>query len=245
MLWRVLSFAGALCLMYYCLMAAVLKKWDSTFSRFWIFAGVFFLGLGRLHIKAVIPFLAVFGLFFLAVQLRIFFGMIPCKEEGIPYLIVLGAQVRGTNPSGSLLRRVRRAGQYLLDNPGTKVIVSGGQGKGEAVTEAFAMEQLLAGQGISRERIFREDSSTTTEENLKFSAQYIGNLDGPVGIVTNNFHMYRACCYAKKLGYGKPEALPAGCHPLLFVNYMVREFFALCKFWAANAVKGCAKHQAM
>ena len=93
------------------------------------------------------------------------------------------------------------------------------------------MEYYLNSHGIEEERILREENSRTTNENLAFSSAYIKDMHMPVGIVTNNFHMYRACCYARKLGYTNIHAVPAGCKPVLFLNYMVREFFAVLKMW--------------
>ena len=224
-----MTLSGILCLAYYLMICVRLKKWDSTFSRFWPAAGICFLLLGKYRPVPAMPFFAAAGIVFLLVECRILIGMVPCREENFPYLIVLGAQVRGTKLSGSLYRRIEKARQYLADNSGTVVIVSGGQGKGEDITEALAMQRYLTEKGIDRRRIFMEENSTTTEENLKFSSRYIENIREPVGIVTNNFHMYRACCYAKRLGYRNAKAVPAGCNALLFVNYMVREFFALMK----------------
>lgn len=172
--------------------------------------------------------LGIAAVFFLAV-FRILIGMIPTAKPGLPFLIVLGAQVRGRKLTGSLYRRIERARQYLEENPGTVVIVSGGQGRGEEITEAQAMEEYLKSRGIGKERIIREDKSRTTEENLRYSAEFIRDAGIPVGIVTNNYHMYRACRYARRLGYQKPKALPAGCQPVCFLNYVVREVFALAK----------------
>lgn len=220
---------GLFCLAYYCLICFRLKRWNSTFSGFWVFAGFCFLLLEELKLREAGYFLMGFGIVFFAVECRILIGMIPSRERELSYLIVLGAQVRGTKLSGSLYRRVEKARQYLSEHPKTAVIVSGGQGKGEEITEALAMQRYLTERGISGGRIFMEDRSTTTEENLRFSLKYIRDMRLPVGIVTNNFHMYRACCYAKRLGYQNPRSVPAGCNPYLFVNYMVREFFALMK----------------
>lgn len=160
--------------------------------------------------------------------------MVPSRKRDLAYLVVLGAQVRGRKLSSSLYRRIEKARQYLADNPETIVIVSGGRGKGEEITEALAMRQYLVEQGVEENRIFMEERSTTTEENLRFSAAYIHDLGLSIGIVTNSFHMYRACCYAKRVGYQNPEAVPAGCPPVFFVNYMVREFFALIKMLLAG-----------
>ena len=158
-------------------------------------------------------------------------GMVSTEEKGIPYLIVLGAQVKGTKVTDSLRRRLKRSVTYLSENPETKVIVSGGQGPGEDITEAEAMAEYLVGCGIDRSRILLEDRSKTTEENLRFSAAFIPDMQTKVAVVSNNFHMYRAYHIARKAGYADVARIPAGCSPLLFANYMVREFFAVCKFW--------------
>ena len=62
------------------------------------------------------------------------------------YLIVLGAQVRGRKITDSLLRRLDAAIPYLLQYVETTVIVSGGQGPGEDITEAEAMAEYLEKQ---------------------------------------------------------------------------------------------------
>lgn len=220
---------GIFCLGYYLVLCMVLKRWNTTFSRFWIFAGCTFLFLGRFNLQTAAPVFWGGAAVFSLAALRIVIGMIPSSDRNIPYLVVLGAQVRGKELTGSLYRRVERARKYLEDNPETVAIVSGGRGRGEDITEALAMEQYLRSRGIEKRRIIKEDRSRTTEENLRYSAEYIRDMGAPVGIVTNNYHMYRACCYARKLGYRNPKALPAGCLPVCFLNYMVREIFALIK----------------
>ena len=59
----------------------------------------------------------------------------------------------------------------------------------------------------------------------------IEDVDTPVGIVSNNFHVYRGCRYAKYAGFKNPFPIAASCHPLLFPNYFVRECFAVWKLW--------------
>lgn len=229
MLRQIIELLGVFCLGYYLVLWSVLKRWNTTFSRFWLFAGFGCLVLSQFDLQGLEPvFLGIAVIFSLA-MLRILLGMISETEPDIPYLVVLGAQVRGRKLTGSLYRRIERARQYLEDNPKTIVIVSGGQGRGEEITEALAMEEYLRGRGVGKERIIREERSRTTEENLRYSAEFIRDMSAPVGIVTNNYHMYRACRYARKLGYQKPKALPAGCHPACFLNYVVREVFALVK----------------
>lgn len=239
MLWKVaLPAAGAVCLLYYGAVSIRLRRWNSTFARFWLAAGALCAVL--LELFKMRPVLAKSPLWkliwipvaaFAFVEIRIAGGMVSTEEKGIPYLIVLGAQVRGTKVTDSLRRRLRRSAAYLSENPETTVIVSGGQGPGEDISEAEAMEAYLIGCGIERSRILLEDQSKSTEENLAFSARYLPDKAVKVGIVSNNFHMYRACLYARRIGYKDVRRIPAGCSPLLFVNYMVREFFAVCRLW--------------
>lgn len=171
--------------------------------------------------------LLVGWILFFIVTIKIFSAMKADLSVKAAYVIVLGAQVRGTRITGSLMRRLDSACHYLKLHPETKVIVSGGQGKGEDISEAEAMAEELKRRGIARERIIEEDRSTSTEENLRFSADFIGDMTEPVMLVTNNFHICRALMLGKKVGYTCLYGIAATSNPVLFLNYMVREFFAV------------------
>ncbi|MBP2239458.1 uncharacterized SAM-binding protein YcdF (DUF218 family) [Cytobacillus eiseniae] len=144
----------------------------------------------------------------------------------IPYLIVLGAKVNGEEMSLSLRNRAQTALTYLNDHPDTKVIVTGGQGKGEKITEAEALQRFFIENKISMERILKEDRSTSTFENLKFTKDLYA-IDEAV-IVSNDFHLYRATSFAKKLGIqGYPLAAET---PLVVKTTLyIREYAAVIK----------------
>ena len=89
------------------------------------------------------------------------------------YIIVLGSKVNGTKPSYSLQYRIDKAPEYLKSHEKTIAIVSGGQGKGEDISEALAMKQGLIKQNIAEDRIIMEDKSTSTDENITFSKPLI------------------------------------------------------------------------
>ena len=149
-----------------------------------------------------------------------------CDEE-LDWIIVLGAQVRGRYITNSLRRRLDRALDYAQRFPDVKVIVSGGQGPGEEVSEAEAMAEYLAENGIPRRRIFQEDHSASTRENFRFSRKYADAEHDRVGIVTNDFHIYRSFLIAGQEGYQNIFLLPADSNPVFQINYLVREFFGV------------------
>ena len=157
-------------------------------------------------------------------------------SEDLDYLIVLGAQVKGRRVSLSLQQRLDEAYRYLDENPDTQVIGSGGQGFGEDVTEAFAMEEYLIGRGIEPSRIIKEDASTSTEENLAFSQVLMEGEAPSVGIVTNDFHVFRAVQVAQKMGFEHVEGIGAPSMAFLYPHYLMREFFAVVKYFLAGTI---------
>ncbi|MCC8105833.1 MAG: YdcF family protein [Clostridiales bacterium] len=112
----------------------------------------------------------------LVVGSRIVGAMHTVPQENLNYVIVLGAQVRGTSPSLSLKKRLERAAEYAEENPGTIFILSGGQGPDEGISEAECMYQYLVAAGVPEDRLIKEDASTSTRENLTFSAEIIRGL---------------------------------------------------------------------
>lgn len=142
-------------------------------------------------------------------------------------VIVLGCQIRGETPSTMLAKRCDAALETLSAHPNAVCVVSGGQGKGEDISEAEAMRRYLAERGVPEERIVIEDKSASTRENIRFSAELLKErgIDSAV-IVTNDFHQYRADIYARRNG------LTVGHHSnktprLNLLNYWVREWAAL------------------
>lgn len=116
-------------------------------------------------------------------------------EPNRDVLIVLGCAVRNGRPSLTLRYRLDAALAYLSQSPDTTVVVSGGQGPQESVSEARAMADYLMARGIAQERIILEDQSTSTYENFKFCKAILDarfDADASVAFVTTGFHVYRS-----------------------------------------------------
>lgn len=150
-------------------------------------------------------------------------------KPGADYCIVLGAQWKTTGPSEVLRRRLDRAAAYLTENPDTKVIVSGGQGSNEIMSEAAGMRDYLVEAGIAQDRILLEDKSSNTYENLVFSGALLDPENAEVVIVTNNFHVFRALGIARKQGYANVEGLAASSVLGMGPNNLLREFLGVVK----------------
>lgn len=218
---------------------------NASFSKIWIFISIVFFALfyvvkykpGVLNVikdKPVITFgisitLLVGVICFIVIEGFIINGMLKNGEPNLDYIIVLGAQVKGEDPSRVLTARLNTAYKYLIENKKTKVIVSGGQGEGEDISEAEAMKRYLLAKGIDTDRIIIEGKSVNTQENLKFSFALINEKDAKVGIVTSDFHVYRAVAIANKQGCENVDGLAAPVDWGIEVHYMVREFFAVIK----------------
>lgn len=237
MLWKIILPALALsCFLYYGVIRLASGRWNSTFSRMWPAAGILLLAFSYLEQRGYLPeivhwmILAFVFLIFLTC-LPIIGTMLVRENEDCEYLIILGAHVNGRVASDSLKRRIIKAEEYLKAHPQTKVIVSGGQGVGEEITEAECMQIYLWEHGIEKDRILEEAASTTTKENLAFSKGLFTPEIVKVGIVTNNFHLHRSCALARRLGYPHIYPISAGCRRSLFLNYMMREVPAMWKFW--------------
>lgn len=150
-------------------------------------------------------------------------------EPGLDYIIVLGAQMKENGPSAVLQFRLDAAYDYLVENENTLCVVSGGQGSNEPCSEAEGMFLYLTKKGIEPERILLEDQSTDTSENIAYSARLIGDKNVSVGIVTNNFHVFRSVHIAKHEGFRKVCGIAARSNVYFQLNNMLREFFGVLK----------------
>ena len=145
-------------------------------------------------------------------------------------LIILGAAVHGDRVTWVLSNRLDTAYDYAAAHPDTVLVVSGGQGDGESVTEASAMTKYLAAKGIDPGRILQEDRAESTAENFAFSKTIIDEELGPdasIGFVTTRFHVFRASRVARKggidaRGLGAPDVW------YLAINNFLRECVGIC-----------------
>ncbi len=144
-------------------------------------------------------------------------------------VVILGCQVKNGKPSLMLKKRLDAAFSYLAQHEQVPVIVCGGQGKDESISESECMKTYLINKGIAENRIIEENSSVSTMENLQNAKEILTREDwlSEITIVTDGFHQLRAANIAKSIGL-KPYAISAKTSWYLVPSYWVREWLGIC-----------------
>lgn len=234
---------GILCIMYF---FVVLMMNTDLFMLFWLAAGIFFIALGIIRAKQNDIYRQKHKVFRFVFYLLFWIGIICFSviESFIVFdglfesnakpdvAIVLGAGLWGDTPTRTLTYRLNTAIEYLNENSDSMVVVTGGQGADETISEAEAMEIYLVNHGIMKERIIKEDKARNTAENFSFTREKLDSLGyseyKSAMVITNSFHIFRSKALARKNGF-EAYGMPAKSYPYLIPNYYVREVFALVK----------------
>lgn len=197
--------------------------------------------------KAIKVLMIIGIISFVLIEAMIVWAAHSADDEAVEYAIVLGAGLRGEEPSVTLKTRLNQAIEYARAHPNVKLIVTGGQGAGELISEAEAMKRYLVAHGIEPERILKEDQATNTMENIIFSRKIIEEMSEKVGehvpagdeqpdienngqvmIITSDYHLFRAKFLAQRHGL-EPLGQPAETPFFISVYYHIRESLAVVK----------------
>lgn len=185
-----------------------------------------------MKIKKFVPRHLIFALLLLLlllIEVPIISAGLTSTPQTSDTIIVLGAKLIGHVPSAVLELRLNEALRLYQASYAPKIIVSGAKGADEEISEALAMSQFLMEHGVSPERIYLEENSFNTYQNLTNSKQIMleNNLHSAI-IVSNTSHMHRALLIARHLGMdvtGSPASLPDNVY--LTAKQYVREGAAL------------------
>ena len=177
--------------------------------------------------------LAAFILIFLAVAALLVFGLTDTATYEEDAVIVLGAAVRGEVPSGALQDRLDAALDYYGKNPDAVIVVSGGQGPQEDITEALAMERYLTARGVPQAQIIKEERSTSTLENFRFSKALLDGRfeDHTACFITNEYHIYRSGKFAEQAGFAPLTHVHSNTRWYGILPGVLRECLAVMKYW--------------
>jgi len=207
-----------------------------------VLEALFFVPLGRWG-SALVTVAAVlacyFGFLFLSLLVYSVLYSRVGRRGGLDAIIVLGCGLAGDEVPPLLAGRLERAIRlYIRESAPPLLVVSGGRGSDESVTEADAMHAYLRDRGVPEDRIRREDQARTTEENLRFSAALLPEEARRVVAVTSNYHVFRAAVECRRLhlpfhAVGSPTA-----HYFL-PSALLREFAALILHYRRTTIAAC------
>ena len=156
-------------------------------------------------------------------------------QEDYDYIVAHGCGIFGDRITPLLKGRVDKA-LTLYRKSGKPMILSGGKGPGETITEAQAMHDYLLTQGVPEEDMILEDQSTTTRENL-VNVQKMFDTDGQKHsyvCVTSDYHVFRTSMLARYIGL---DMQGVGSKTALYYwpSAMIREYSAVMQLcWPLN-----------
>lgn len=212
--------------------AAWVMAWKRTQWQQWLDARPRARMLWRLACVGFCVWLITLGVFFWVMQQQ---TSIALKGKDPQVLLVLGSSTPGAQPSPALAERLRVAYGVAQKYPQSKVVVSGGVDFRQTVSEAQVMSTYLQSLGLDAARIWLEDRSTSTHENLVFSSRVLqAHGLGPASstvVVSNDFHTLRAGWIAQKVGYKNVQTLGAITPLYMRYNAWLREYFACVSGW--------------
>ena len=139
-----------------------------------------------LILAGVVAFGALFG--------AVLYGSYDHVQGEPQVMVILGCQVKPWGPSVLLQDRLDKALDYLEDHPELTIVVSGGQGPDEHISEAQCMYDYLTEHGVDGDQILMEDQSSNTWENIQYTQALLkerGIDAGELVVVSNGFHLTR------------------------------------------------------
>lgn len=149
--------------------------------------------------------------------------------------IVLGAAVWAGTPSPVLRARLDHALLLFQNKQVTKIVVTGGVGRGDNMSEAAASAEYLLSKGVPSDAILREELGRSTYESLQNATVLAQDASiRRVLLVSDPFHMLRSLKMAQDLGleaYASPtQTSPISTRPLEEQFYMLREAIAYTSY---------------
>ena len=184
-------------------------------------------------LKVVKYLLIVFILVIILMEVDIITFGLRSKPIKSDCIIILGCSVYGKAPSPFLQERLMKGIKLFREGYAEHIIVSGGKGPGEDISEAEAMKKFILSKGLKEENIIIEDKSKTTMENLTFSKEKMKerNFNSAI-IVSNKYHLKRVSLMIKKL---KMDASYSGVflkqYKSLEIKGFIREIPGVIKYY--------------
>ncbi|MCI2061782.1 MAG: YdcF family protein [Eubacteriaceae bacterium] len=213
----------------------VLAVWGGSFFSLYAISNPYINTIWAYLAVLVIIMLCYLGFTFTALFLYSLLYRYMPKNMDCDFIIVHGAGLLKSGDVTPLLAGRLDKGIDVFHKSGdrARIIVSGGQGADEVVSEAFAMKKYLLEKEIPEHCILMEDRSTTTYENMLYCKELIDQItdaeertDYRCIFVTSDYHVFRTGTYARRVGL-KGEGVGSRTSGYYYPNAFIREYAAI------------------
>ncbi len=151
------------------------------------------------------------------------------SESPADVAIVLGAGTANGKISQVFEQRLLHAKTLLEKNVVDHVILTGGYGEGQKISDALAAKNYLIHKGVEAEKLFLEDQSKITYYNVKNAKDIMNVHDWSTALVVSDpYHMKRAMHMCKKM---EVEALPSPTPTSMYRSRSTKLQFLVTESW--------------
>jgi len=107
-------------------------------------------------------------------------------------IVVMGASQWNGKPSPVFRARLDHALELYLSGFSDRIVLTGGVGAGEIISEAVSGRNYLSDKGVRSEHMFLEEKGRTSKESLDGTAKISTDKDiRSIILVSDGFHMMR------------------------------------------------------
>ncbi len=151
-------------------------------------------------LKVLLSLIIVITLIFVGLIIKIYSQSGIDEAQKVDALVVLGASQWNEKPSPVFKARLDHALDLYQNHYSSKIILTGGIGKREKISESKVGRNYLMQKGIDDQNIFIEEIGHTSWQSLNQVAQILKNQNlNSVILVSHGFHIMRLKKMSKDL----------------------------------------------
>ena len=158
------------------------------------------------------------------------------KLQNVDAILVLGAAQWNSKPSPVFALRLTRAFELYKKGYAARMIITGGKGKDEEISESSVGKAYLIKMGVLTQAIFIDEKSIATLQGMRevASLAQLHNIHS-VLLVSSDFHLFRTAKMVRDLGmqaFLSPVVTHKGAQKLKYVlresaGYVLYLFFKI------------------
>ena len=164
------------------------------------------------------------------------------QRRAVDAIIVLGAAQYNGRPSPVLRARLDHAIVLYREGYAPMIVVTGGVGRGDTISEAIVGRRYLVAREVPDESVFAQPVGRSTRTSMTAVAQWLhGRGFRRVLLVSDPFHMFRLRLEARRTAleaYTSPtESSPISDNPVLELRYLLAEGLKVPVAWVRSVIE--------